>query len=378
MYCTVRESHRGLSLSSEYHFVAEGNELRHISYYASSKRRISRDYVEYFLDPRNLYGKRMYEVMASNSGIFCWANTYPAEDICRRWDERRSEEVSLAYLGNFRFLHLTFREKLFLQRDWRLYYVPMIEELRRLLGILRNLNQRYPFVSLTSLAQCQIESGAEYPLSYLIPYSEVARRRSLEGLTKTIHQLWIATKIMAELHRSGRLINVFLDFRQSSRSSVASFSCRGGPCFLWYEFDMNPLTMCEGMLWSERAPEWLKEFYRRAREVLERRGLRRAPLRPDIAILGNGPTCSDLTYGLNVRMLIECKNWDYEYWSKDIDHQIIPYSEIFRPDVTVLASLKEVPGYVKEVLKRYRIVTIDNVHPKGRGMTEILNLISSL
>ena len=89
MFITVRESHGGLSSSSEYHYVVEGNKLVHISHYAVSQKRIFEDMVEYTIDLSKLQGKKIIEIMSSNSGIFCNAYIYPAEDIILEYNQKR-------------------------------------------------------------------------------------------------------------------------------------------------------------------------------------------------------------------------------------------------------------------------------------------------
>jgi len=375
MFITVHESHAGLSSSSEYHYVVEGNRLVHISHYAVSQKRIFEDMVEYAIDLSKLQGKKIIEIRSSNSGIFCNAYIYPAEDLMLDFSQRREEKQPLSFLNNFELTHLTYHEKVFLQKEWRQYYVPMIEELRTLLTILKNLNRESPYVILTRLIACQIDSQANYPLSFLIPYSKNARRKSLEALTKEIHQLWVTTHILMELNRLGKLEKVYLNFEQSSYYAIASFCCRDGLCSLWYEFDMNPHTMCEGMLWYKEASAELRNFYKHVEDILRRRRLRRVPLRPDIAIIHGGAKCDELAQGFKVKLIIECKNWEYMYWAKDIDRQVIPYKEIFKPDIMVLASLKKVPQYAKNMLSRYGITVIDEVHPRGKGLKELLKLI---
>jgi len=374
----LRESHCGLSRSSEYHFVIEGNRLVHISQYAVSKRKVFRDMIEYVIDLSKLRGKEVVEVISSNSGIFCWLDMYPAEDLALEFNQRRVERKPLSFINNYELAHLTYSEKMFLQGDWREYYIPMVESLRGLITKLKSLNQEFPYVVLTNLMQCQIESGVNYPLSFLIPYSESVRRKSLEVLTKEIHQLWIIARMLVELAEHNRLKSLNLSFTQSSYSAIATFRCKDSDCSMWYEFDMNPHTMCEGMLWYSRSSEALREFYSHVEAVLRRKGLGRAPLRPDIVVLEGGARCNELVNGFRVRMIVECKNWDYTYWAKDVDSQVIPYKEIFQPDVMVLASLKKVPEYVREYLGRYEIVVVDEVYPGGRGMDELLRLIMQL
>ena len=374
MYITITEFHKGLSRSSKYHFILEEDKLVHISRYAISKRTYE-DMAEYIVDINRIRHKKVIEIMASNSGILCSAYTYPAEDLQLKYDQRRAERQPLFYLNGLDFEHLTAEEKLFLRTDWRQYYIPMLEELRKVFTTLKTLESSYPFITLPRLLACQIESNADYPLSFLIPYSEKARRRSLEGLTKEIHQLWVAMRIIAELARLSKLSDLYLNFEQSSYHAIASFQCGNGSCSLWYEFDMNPHTMCRGLLWYQRASIALREFYERVSLVQSRRRLRRLPLRPDLAIIEGGNSCDKLLEGFRVKTIIECKNWDYTYWSKDVENQIIPYHEIFQPETTIIASLKKIPDQVKNKLAKHRITVIDEVYPRGRGEQQLLQLI---
>jgi hypothetical protein len=55
-----------------------------------------------------------------------------------------------------------------------------------------------------------------------------------------------------------------------------------------------------------------------------------------------------------------------EYWAKGMDTQVIPYKEVFQPDIMVLASLKKIPEHVKEYLSKYGIVVVDEVYPRGK------------
>jgi len=146
----VRESHRGL-YRSEYHFVIDGDRLVHISRYSLSQKK-DYDRAEYTVNLNKLRGKKIVEISSSRSGIFCWATTYPAEDLALEYGQRRREQVSLSFLNGFEFTHLTQREKMFLQTEWRQYYLPMIEELRKFsITALKNLNRGFPYIGLPSL-----------------------------------------------------------------------------------------------------------------------------------------------------------------------------------------------------------------------------------
>jgi len=370
MYINIEERHGGLSQSTDYHFIIEENKLVHISRYAVSSEKRPRA-VKYTLDLNKVKGSTVVKISVTNSGIICSAFVFPAEELALNWQERHEEVKPLLIINEFKLTYLKPHEITFLQDEWKRYYVPMINELKEF------FKASDVYVGTTILIKCQVESGVNYPLSYLIPYSEVARRKSLEGLTKEIHQIWVVSRILKYLTKLGVLRSEdLLTFKQSPYYALASFHHGGRAYSIWYEFDMNPPSMCEGMLWCEEPSEAIKKFYERTREILRKRRLKRLPLRPDIAIIEGGSSCNELKKGFRVKAIIECKNQDYNYWAKDIDYQIIPYKEIFKPDVMVLASLKKIPNYVKKHLNRYGIIVVDGVFPGGNGEKELVEVIT--
>jgi len=77
-------------------------------------------------------------------------------------------------------------------------------------------------------------------------------------------------------------------------------------------------------------------------------------------------------------LTIECKNFDYEYWTEDVDNQIIPYKEILQPERMVVASLKPVPQDVEKRLKSLGIEVIDNVYPQGAGEEKLIEYVKQV
>lgn len=371
----VSEFHKGLSKSSNYIFVIEGDSLIHISRYAVSIEK-NNDYAKYIVDLDSLRGKKVLEIMSSNSGIFCNAYVYSAEELTVDPLKRREERKPLSIINTYKLAHLTPRERAFLNGDWKEYYLPMLRHLRRTFLALK---EHDIIIAMSSLMGCQILGGIDIPLSYLVPYSEYARRKSLEALTKEIHQMWTMLRIIEELARRERLVGLRLNFEQSSYFAPALFKCRTGLCSLWYEFDMNPYTMCSGIAWYGGVPEGFRPFYERATRVLRREKLERVPLRPDIVVLeGDSDNCEKLARGFRVKAIIECKNQDFMYWRKSIREQIIPYKEIFNPEIMVVASMRNVPQNVKEMLQSHGILVIDGVHPGGRGEEELARIINHM
>jgi len=249
------------------------------------------------------------------------------------------------------------------------------------------------------------------------------------------HQMyctWVFARIVKELDRCKHLRSVY-SLSQHLRRSVAVFDCRYGVCSLWYEFDLYPFTMCEGLLLREDllrgfleakhgkeyaegfvkslrmclesfdeciellksrgmdasaklkcidaasgCPQPLRDYYRRALEVAIRMQLRAVPLRPDIAVLSGAEDCKELVQGFRVVAIIECKDQDFDAWRHEIDAQIAPYREIFQPDVLIVVSPGAVPQSVKLQWRSRGIVIIDNVYPGGVGEAELAKLVKDL
>jgi len=403
-YVRVVEFHSGLSHSSNYHFVVDDGRLTHISRYAISYEKVE-DMVKYTVDLSRLSGKTIIEIVATNSGIICEASVFPAEDLQLEYSSRRIRYLPLSHLNNFEFTHLTVEERRFLQGDWAQYYTPIIEQLHEVFNNIKSWSRR--IILVTPLVDCQVESGASYPLSFLIPYSVYARRKSLEGLTKALHQVWVAMRIVMELEQLKKLWDLNPDFRQSPSRAIAEFECSCGLCSLWYEFDLNPHTMCEGMLgrlgW--RTPEAVRGVYEKLSRAVEGKvggrvetsffkelygdvfkrvglpkGIERIPLRPDMVVLCDVNRCEEFSVveKFRVRAVIECKNQDPQYWLRDVESQIIPYKQALQPEIMILASLKRVPENMKTRLHAMGVIVIDEVYPRGRGERELLELIKTL
>jgi len=452
----VFEFKGGLRKSTEYHFVIDDNKLIHLSKYAISVQDKG-DHIEYEVDLSKLSGKNIIEISVSNSGIICLADEYPAGDLALPYQSKRVINRPLSYLNNLEFIHLTSDEKKFVQGDWKQYYIPMIEQIRMFLDSVKNNklnllkgNTSDVFISLPQLLQCQIESNANYPLSYLIPYSsnnksnknKEPREMSLEGLTKEIHQIWIASRIIEELDKLNALKSFTsfsdnfksLDFKQSPSYPIAIFNCSCGTCSLWYEFDLDVHTMCDGMFRDairvkpssiqlpdntskslremeqeltnmplpyarylrkiyenaeidlSKLPSGIRKIYERARntpvyqDLSKAKRSNRAALRPDIVILCNINNCNDLQKAneIKVKAFIECKDRDFGEWQGEIDTQIIPYRQMLRSDIAMVASLKKAPNNIKDWLASKGIKVIDEVYPGGKGEKDLLQIITSL
>jgi len=243
----VVEFHQGFH-SSNYYFIVDGDRLVHISNYARAVEGRVGDSVTYLIEPALVGDRPVVELSSSRrGGLFCNVHIYDIRDLglepLERLERARREHISL--LSRYRPAYLSPSEESFLWGDWSRYYVPMLEDLKSLVEWLRGiLPGPFSYVGLPMLAKCQLEMGAAYPISYLIPYSVNARRQSLQALTKQLHQLWVTLTILRYLHNRGKLHVLRASFEQSPTEPLAVLGCCRGPCGLWYEFDLHPLTMC--------------------------------------------------------------------------------------------------------------------------------------
>jgi len=369
----VAEWWKGLH-GGNYHFLVDGSRLVHLRNYA---KRFKRDDVsaKYHVDIEELRGKDVIEFSSSRSGPLRRIWKFPAEDLRLSWDQRNREELPLEWLNGFELAHLSPAEKSFLEH-WRGLYKPMLRFAKTF------EERRSVKVRAGALFDVHILQDLDFPVSFMIPYSEKARRKSLSGLTKQIHQVWVALKLLDHLGFELRHESSYMPFEQSADRAVALIRGGNGALYgLWYELDLNPHTMFGGMAWytgPEECPG-LQRFFRELDARIWSSGFGRRtskiPLRPDIAILEAKDASEACRSGLGTKIIIECKNMELELWKNDIEGQILPYKEIFKPRTMVVASIWRVPKYAKYDLQARSVEVIEEVCPGGSGEEAIVELV---
>jgi len=238
------------------------------------------------------------------------------------------------------------------------YYIPLINGIKSLFKKLTGKD--VSDVVFPNLVEKQIKYELKFPVTFLIPYSDKERKKTLElkRLTKDLHQIWIAMLLVDALSKIAIIKEIQLCFSQDSNNSIAS----------WYFKD----TLYS--LWYESTP-YNKMILEKSEKLSKELRLNRLPLRPDIVIFEDLEKREDLTKNLKVLTIIECKNIEYEKWSKDIETQIIPYKRIFEPKTFILTSMKKVPDSARMKLDREGIIVIDEVYPNGKGEKEIVEKV---
>jgi hypothetical protein len=365
LYHTIKvcELLKGLH-GGNYHFIIEENKLVHISRYAMFSER-KNNVICYDVDLSRIKDKTVLEFKSLKSGFFDEVWIYPAEDLAIDLNIRRIQKLPITILNNYEIVHLSKKERALLD-EWNRYFKTMLNYIRK------EVIEKGGQIRSTYLVDTHIKDYLKYPVSFLIPYSENARSMSLNGLTKQIHQIWIIIRILKEFMP---IKDIY--FKQAPYGPIASI----GSYSLWYEFDLNPHTMCNGILWhvlrnTSNIPTQLERIFNKALELKDKGLATHLALRPDI-VFTHAKNCDEFIQNPTIKLIIECKNNDYRFWKKDINNQIKLYAEIFEPEYMAVASLKPVPSYIKKELERYGILIIDNVYPGGLGEQELITYVKS-
>jgi len=347
------EEWRGLH-GGNYYYVLDNGCCNHIARYATKSVRDG-DRVCYYVDESKIANKVVFEIVSSKSGSIY---VEPNVELVNRC-------IDLP--------HLTDPERRFVE-EWHKYYIPMLEFIK---------GTAVRSIGVSNMLESHLKYLPKYPFPFFIPYSSDARLKPFVVLTREIHEIYIALIILKEFVKDMD----FVDFRQSSVLPVADI----GNYSLWYQLDFTPNTMCRGILRNycgsfdvskckEHLPQWLLQIYSQICTVLGKSPDQLQGLRPDIMFTQAVSSCHDLfeSSTIEIKLIIECKNFDYAYWAKDVNMQIKPYKEIFQPEHMIVASLKPVPQYVKNELKSWGIEVIDNVYPGGGGEEQLVKYVKQV
>jgi len=370
----VCEFHEGFH-GGNYYFVIESYRLIHISRYAVSEKNVYGK-VCYLIDLGRVKGKTIVLVSSSKkSGLFEMAWVFPGENLALDISKLLSvsKSVPLAdIINSYEPAHLTHLERQLID-EWNRFYRSMGDYIRR------ETFGKGGYMFATDFIEFHIRYDLKYPASLLLPYSKNAGLKSYDNVAKQIHQIWVIVRILREF--TSQKLN--LHFKQSSSMPLAIINGYG----MWYEFDLNPISMCEGMFWdsesmSFRIPPNLKKVYEVAKADKMVTSPSKYALRPDI-VFTYATSCSEFIEHLGrgrpaVKLIIECKNTGYVYWAKDVEVQIKPYAKIFQPEYIVAASMKSVPREVKERLRTFGVDVIDNVYPGGAGEKELVKYVKDV
>ena len=342
-----------------YYYVREKNVLIHVSEYALSKREIARSRrgptIEYEVPVNRIKGKPIYIMSFTNSGTFlpsvCQIDAFLVSNYPGRPDW---SHVNSLDPHDLRGLEIKTKDPLVKQtlKDIRAIYSLMIDDIKR-------YQERLDFQIIFSGARRTEDMFKDWKIGILEclclpPDPEENRLASLEVPLKWIYQLWI-TKLVCEAMSATDIIREEWEnkshwwIEQGSPRPAFTFRSPYGLFSVWFEFQPSIMAHLFG--------PWIT----------------RTPIRPDIVVAkGRFKAAEELK---KIDLIIECKNEDFHSWERDVYEQIIPYFRKYRPHKMILASMKSVPGNVKQELEEIGIIVIDKLSPLNESTINVFKEI---
>jgi hypothetical protein len=344
----IREGTRG----GHYVYVLEGGQLVHISEYAV-KRLPGRyeDEVDYEVPVDRVAGKALYCFDFSRSGyaflIKCGIEDFE-DGFPKRYEYHDLLERRVGELRGLRFRVGSPKLASLLAQLERIF-IPMIREVQE---YERARGFQVRFMGHESRLESAFRRPDAYYFEFMSLPSDEGRVRSLRVTRRWIYELWVL-KILCEALEVSRFKGhehegkPFWWVEQGSDLSTAVGEASLGDLTFWLEFQPS------------RYAHWAGAFARR-----------RVPVRPDVVVARGSfeRTEAFVNSGRPMELIVECKEDPFEEWRKDVEAQIIPYLESFKPRKLIVASLEPIPEGARGMLEGRGIGVADDLRPKGRGV----------
>jgi len=336
-----------------FNYVREGCILRHISKYATKliKEGDNRAWRIFYEVPyRKISSKWIYELGFTNNGGFT-ASKYRAEELAGG-----KPKHIIVDREELRQLKIEVRDKTVqrLKREVQETYDPMIREVKEFAG-----QMGIEVIASERLGDWlrDMNLGLKSNLCF---WPEEARAESIKATSKLAYQMWVFMLTHKALGCRGVKKNWLLELGSKYPASVF-LDEKNRYWTGWWE----PQRI------SKAPPAYkgrLCNFFK-GRVVWKR---------PDMIFsIGRYETLVDAP---EFNILVECKNFEFiEWWENGriLEEELVPYMQLFRPQLFVLASLCEVPEWAKNELEEKGIVVVDKLHIDGERVREFFNLLVS-
>jgi hypothetical protein len=352
----VREEVGRGTRGGPYVYVLEGRNLVHISNYA----------IREFTNKTNKYRYIHYEVPVSSvtgKTIYCFDFSRGGGRIlrkCRIEDfengyPKRYEYCELNEIRDLRF-QIKDPELLSLLMQFSQIFVPMINDIKEY-EVRKNFEIwffRNPVRLHTAFTNPDV-----YYFEFMSLPSDRSRINSLKVTRRWIYQIWVLKLICETLQVSRFKVHEhegrsYWQIKQGSEFNTAVGETQSGDLTFWIEFQPSKYAHMAGMFVGKRVP-----------------------IRPDIVVAKG---CFKWTEEFAnskkpIDLIVECKEDPFTEWCNDIQSQIIPYKEFFKPNNFLIASLEHVPESTKEILEGKGISVVDNLRPKSNSIEIFSELI---
>jgi hypothetical protein len=341
-----------------YIYVVEGKNLIHISNYAI--KRLSGEYedeVIYEVPTNKIAGKVLYCFDFSRSGG-AFLGKCKIEDFedgrPKKYEYYELLEKSISEIRNLRF-YVENPILLSLLAQFEQLFIPMIQEIKE---YERLQNFKISFMGHEERLENAFENPEVYYFAFMSLPNDRSRINSLKVTRKWIYQLWILKL----------LCNALQVFK------FKGHEYEGKP--YWWIEQGSDFSTCIGetpigniTFWIEFQPD--REAHMRGMFVG-----RHFPIRPDIiAVRGCFERTKDFIESKkSVDLIIECKEDPFDKWKNEIESQILPYQQIFKPSNFIVVSLEHIPDVIKRDLGYRKIRVVDDLRPNGESIRTFYDL----
>ena len=345
-----------------YVYVLEGNELIHINEYASRKLPCKCTGEVIYEVPKNkLVGKTIYCFGFSRSGgeflIKCKINDFEdgrpkryeyCESIRKRFNDIR---------------HLKFRIReptlIFLLTQFNRLFIPIIRDIKEYENI---QNFKISFMGHQARLEDAFRNPELYYFTFMSLPRDKSRIKSLKVTRRWLYQLWVL-KLLCEALKVSKFKGHKYEgepywwIEQGSDFSTGIGETPFGDITFWLEFQPGKGAHMIGMFAG-----------------------RRVPIRPDIVVVKGyfKRTIDFIDSKKPIDLIIKCKEAPFSKWKNEINSQILPYQETFRPRNFIVVSLESVPQRIKKNLETHEIKVIDNIKPSSENLRTLYNVVEKV
>lgn len=342
-----------------YVYVVEGNELVHISEYADKKLPGKyEDEVVYEVPANKVAGKALYCFDFSRSGgeFLYKCKIEDFEDGRPKgyeYFELLGKHIHEIRNLRFRVKNLTLASLL---TQFEQLFISMIHEIKEYEGM---QNFKISFMGHQARLANAFGNPEVYYFTFMSLPNDRSRIKSLKVTRRWIYQLWV--------------LKLLCDALQVSKFKGHGYE---GKPYWWIEQGSDFSTGIGETLFGD-VTFWLEFQPSKGAHMMSMFVGKRIPTRPDIvAVKGYFERTKDFVDSRKpVDLVIECKEDIFDKWQNEIQSQILPYQETFRPNNFLIVSLKPVPDATKIYLESRGMKVVDDLKPDSENLKTLYDII---
>jgi len=351
----IREEVERGTRGGPYIYVVEGDELVHISEYTKGSR--SEYEVIYEIPKNKLAGKILYCFDFSRGGgafltkcrIEDFEDGYPKSGDIGLLSERINELRGLKF-------RVKDPELKSLLTQFAQLFAPTLQEIKEYEN---TQNFEISFMGHESRLEDVFKNPDLYYFTFMCLPEDKSRIKSMKVTRRWLYQIWVL-KLLCEALKV---------------SKFKAHEYEGKP--YWWIEQGSDVSTCVAETPLGEVTFWLEFQPSKGAHMIGMFAGKRIPIRPDIVVVrGHFERTKDFIDSKNpIDLIIECKEDPFDKWENEVNSQILPYQETFKPKNFLIASLESVPETTKRDLESRGIKIIDNLKPKSESIETLYNTI---